>query len=86
MQDVVEYLVQRQLDVRPSAPTREVRQDKFIKLLKVQTRWNALPVLAFRHLDCQSRRILPDAPDMAQTQCSCGLTDNSVFQKTRNPL
>ena len=85
-QDVVEDLVQRQLDVRTPASTREVRQDKFIKLLKTQTRWNALPVLALRLFARQSRRILPDMVGLAQTQCSCGLADNSNFRKTRNQL
>ena len=83
-QDVVEDLVQRQLDMWPPAPTREVRQDKFIKLLKTQIRWNPLPLFTLRHFDCQSSRILPDAAGLAQTQCSCGLADNSNFRKTRN--
>src|SRR5665647_1830557 len=60
-QDVVEDLVQRQFDVRPPASTREVRQDKFIKLLETQIRWNPLPLLALRHFARQSRRILPEA-------------------------
>lgn len=76
-QDVVEYLVQGQLDVRPSAAPREVWQDKLIKLCKAQTRWNPLPVLAFRHFDRQSRRIFPEAAGLAQTQSSCGLAVNS---------
>ena len=85
-QDVVEYLIKGQLDVRTSAPAREVRQDKFIKLRKAQTRWNPLPVLALRHFACQSRRILPDPAGLAKTQFSCGLPANSDFQKTRNQL
>lgn len=64
---------------------REVRQDKFISL-NTQTRWNPLPVLALRHFVCQSSRILPDAADLTQTQCSRGLADNSNFRKTRNQL
>ena len=85
-QDVVEDLVQRQFDVWTSAPTREVRKDKSIKLLNTQTRWNPLPLLALRHFVCQSRRILPDAAGLSQTQCSCGLADNSNSRKTRNQL
>jgi len=65
VQDVVEYLVQGQLDVRPPTAVREVWQDKFIKLSKAQTRWNPLPLLAFRHFEPQSRRILPDAAGFA---------------------
>jgi len=86
LQDVVEDLVQRQFDGWSAPPTCEVRQDKFIKLLRGQTRWNPLPVLAFRHFDCQSKRILPARAGFAQTQCSCGLADNFNFQKTRNQL
>jgi hypothetical protein len=63
-QDVVEYLVQRQFDMRPPAATRKVRQDKFIKLLNTHTRWNPLPVLALCHFVCQSTRILPDATNL----------------------
>ena len=85
-QDVVEDLVQRQFEGWSAVPTREVGQDKFIKLLDTQTRWNPLPLLAFRHFACQSRRILPDAVGLAQTQCSCGLADNCDFRKTRNQL
>src|ERR1035437_7535405 len=85
-QDVVEDLVQRQFDVRPSAPTRDVRQDKFIKLLETQIRWNPLPLLALRHFARQSRWILPDTVGLAQTQCSCALAANSNFLKTRNQL
>jgi hypothetical protein len=85
-QDVVEDLVQGQLDMRPPAPTREVRQDKFVKLLKTQIRWNRLPMLVLCHFDCQSRRILPDMVGLAQTQCSCGFADNSNFRKIRNQL
>lgn len=85
-QNVVENLVQRQFDMRPSASAREVGQDKFLKLLNTQIRWNPLPLLAFRHLDRQSGRILPYVVDIAQTQRSCGLADNSTFKKTRNQL
>jgi hypothetical protein len=45
-----------------------------------------LPLLAFRHFDRQSGRILPYVVDIAQTQRSCGLADNSIFKKTRNQL
>ena len=85
-QNVVENLVQRQFDMRPSASAREVGQDKFLKLLNTQIRWNPLPLLAFRHFDRQSGRILPYMVDIAQTQRSCGLADNSIFKKTRNQL
>ena len=85
-QEVVEDLVQRQFDMWPPTASREVWQDKFIKLLKAQIRWNPFPVLALRHFVCQSRRILPDMVGLAQTQCSCRLADNSNFQKTRNQL
>ena len=70
----------------PPTASREVWQEKFIKLLKAQIRWNPLPVLALRHFVCQSRRILPDTVSLAQTQCSCGLADNFHFRKTRNQL
>src|SRR5665647_1057352 len=85
-QDVVEDLVQRQFDVRPPASTREVRQDKFIKLLETQIRWNPLPLLALRHFSRQSRRILPEATGFPRTQCLCALAADSDFRKTRNQL
>jgi hypothetical protein len=78
--------VQRQFDGWSAPPTREVRQDKFIKLLRGQTRWNPLPVLAFRHFACQNRRILPDAAGFPRTQCLCALAADSDFRKTRNQL
>ena len=79
-------LVQRQFDVRPPASTREVRQDKFIKLLETQINWNPLPLLALRHFACQSRRILPEAAGFPRTQCLCALAADSDFRKTRNQL
>lgn len=86
LQDVVEDLVQRQFDGWSAPPTCEVRQDKFIKRLETQTRWNPLPLLAFRHFDCQSKRILPETAGFPRTQCSCALAADSDFQKTRNQL
>ena len=64
----------------------QVRQDKCLKLLEAQTRWNPLPLLTLRHFVCQRRWILTDAARVAQTQCSCGLADNPNFRKTRNQL
>ncbi len=85
-QDVVENLVHRQLDGWPSAPRLEVRQDKCLKLLNTQTRWNPLPMLALRHFACQSRRILPQLTRFPRPQCSCGLATDSGIRKTRNQL
>ena len=86
LQDVVENLVQRQFDRWPSAPTLQVRQDKCLKLLETQTRWNPLPMLALRHFACQSRRILTQLTRFPRTQCSCGLATDSGIRKTRNQL
>ena len=85
-QNVVENLVQREFNGRAATPTREVGQDKFLKLLNTQIRRNPLPLLAFCHFDRQSSRILPDVVDTAQTQRSCALADNFTFKKTRNQL
>lgn len=85
-QDVVENLMHRQLDGRSSAPRLEVRQDKYLKLLNTQTRWNPLPMLTLRHFACQSRRILPQMTRFPRTQCSCGLATDSGILKTRNQL
>jgi hypothetical protein len=43
-------------------------------------------MLAFRHFDCQSRRILPEAAGLPRTQCLCALAADSDFRKTRNQL
>ena len=48
-QNIVEDRVQRQLRCRATPPGQQVGQDKFLKLLHTQIRWNPLPLLALRH-------------------------------------
>src|SRR5260370_6467266 len=62
LQDVVEDLAQGQFGHRFTVPTREMRQDKFVELRIAQLHWNAVPRLAFGHLDPESIEILADSP------------------------
>lgn len=85
LQVVVGNLVRRQCDRWSSAPTLQMRQDKCLKLLETQNRWNPLPMRALRHFACQSGRILPQATCFTRIQCLCGLP-TSCFNKDHEQL
>jgi hypothetical protein len=49
LQDVIENRVQRQRWSRPTPAPAQMWQDKLLKLIKVRTRWNRLPVVTSGH-------------------------------------
>jgi hypothetical protein len=70
----------------PSAPVRQVRQDKLVESLNAQTRRYPLQLLAFRHVDRQSDRILHGSSGSAQTQRGRSLAADLSDPETRNHL
>src|ERR1700681_1586016 len=86
LQDVVEDLTQGQFGHRSTVPTREMRQDKFVELRIAQLHWNAVPWLAFGHLDPESIEILADSPHIDKRQTCKGFQTNSRAGKTCNQL
>jgi hypothetical protein len=49
-----------------------MRQDKFVELRIAQLHWNAVPRLAFGHLDPESIEILADSPHIDKRQTCKG--------------
>jgi hypothetical protein len=86
LQNVVEDLAQGQFGHRSTVPTREMRQDKFVELRIAQLHWNAVPRLAFGHLDPESIEILADSPHIDKRQTCKGFQTNSRAGKTCNQL
>ena len=86
LQNVVEDLAQGQFGHRSTVPTREMRQDKFVELRIAQLHWNAVPRLAFGHLDPESIEILADSPHIDKRQTCKGFQTNSRAGKICNQL
>ena len=63
-----------------------MRQDKFVELRIAQLHWNAVPRLAFGHLDPESIEILADSPHIDKRQTCKGFQTNSRAGKTCNQL
>jgi hypothetical protein len=63
-----------------------MRQDKFVELRLAQLNWNAVPQLAFRHLDPESIEILADSPHIDKRQTYKGFQPISRVGKTCNQL
>ncbi|MDB5781291.1 MAG: hypothetical protein JWQ50_1206 [Caballeronia mineralivorans] len=63
-----------------------MRQDKFVELRIAQLYWNAVPRLAFGHLDPESIEILADSPHTDKRQTCKGFQSISRAGKTCNQL
>jgi hypothetical protein len=63
-----------------------MRQDKFVELRIAQLHWNAVPRLAFRHLDPESIEILADSPHIDKKADLQRLSDNFTCQKNLQPV
>ena len=63
-----------------------MRQDKFVELRIAQLHWNAVPRLAFGHLDPESIEILADSPHIDKRQTYKGFQTISRAGKTCNQL
>jgi hypothetical protein len=86
LQDVVEDLAQGQFGHRSTVPTREMRQDKFVELRIAQLHWNAVPRLAFGHLDPESIEILADSPHIDKKADLQRLSDNFTCRENLQPV
>jgi hypothetical protein len=63
-----------------------MRQDKFVELRIAQLHWNAVPRLAFGHLDPESIEILADSPNFDKKADLQRLLDNFTFRKNLQPV
>jgi hypothetical protein len=82
-QEVVEDRMQRQFRRRTAAPHDQMGQDKLGELREAQMGGNPLPLLAFRHIDRQSDRIL--AQFMTRATIADRLRVPDKFSAKKNP-
>ena len=85
-QDIVEDCVQIQFGSRAAAPDDQMRQDKLGELREGQMRRNPLPVLALRHLDRQSARILAQFATSAANARRMRAPDKFHDEKNPQPV
>ena len=72
--------------LRAAAAFTQVRQDKLLELLFTQLRGNALPWLAFRHIERQSDGILHSSLVSEATLARCAFERKYSAEKTCNQL
>src|ERR1700730_6939076 len=85
-QNVVEDRVKTERRCRAAATFTQVRQDKSLELLFTQLRGNALPWLAFRHIERQSEGILHSSLVSEATLARCAFERKYSAEKTCNQL
>jgi hypothetical protein len=85
-QNVVEDRVKTERRRRAAAALTQVRQDKLLELLVTQLCENALPWLAFRHIERQSDGILHSSLVSEATLARCAFERKYSAEKTCNQL
>jgi hypothetical protein len=85
-QNVVEDRVKTERRRRAAAALTQVRQDKLLELLVTQLCENALPWLAFRHIERQSDGIPHSSLVSEATLARCAFALKFSAEKTCNQL
>src|ERR1700709_777356 len=84
LQNVVEDLVEPQIRCRTAATDREMRQDKLLKLSRLQLRRDRLPALRFHHSGPSKKRALPYSVVTAEISGPERLT--AKFDRLQKPV